>query len=68
MPALAFMGSVQYGNTFALIGGYFSGQLTDTVYLYNPLTEQFDMLDERLTVAKSEVTTFLVSEDIFPEC
>ncbi len=65
---LAYVGSVQYENTFAIIGGYHASMYTDTIYLYNPATEQFDLLEERLSRPKSYVTTFLVSEDTFAEC
>ncbi len=62
------MGSVQYDATFAIMGGYYDGEFKDAVFLYNTTSGQFDLLDERLSKPKDEVTTFLVSEDIFPEC
>ncbi len=62
------MVSVQYGNTFAIVGGYHNGAEKDTVYLYNPETEVFDLLEARLSRPKMYATAFLVSEDIFPGC
>ena len=65
---LGYMGSVQYGDTFAIVGGASDGLHRDTVYLYNPATEEFDLLDERLSVGKTYTTAFIVSKGIFPEC
>ena len=61
------MGSVQYGNTFALVGGFYSGY-KDTTYVYNPTSGLFDLLEDRLSSPRVYVTAFLVNEDIFPEC
>ena len=53
------------------MGGWDSsvrGVRQNTVYLYNATTEEFDLLDERLSVAKDSMAAILVGEDLFPEC
>ncbi len=44
------------------------GSFVDTVALYDPNSESFVVLDERLSETKSSVTAFAVSKDIFPSC
>ena len=56
--------SVQYGDTFALVGGLGS----DRVLPYDPVQEGWTPVDGLLSEQKSEPIAFLVSEDIFPEC
>ncbi len=70
MPeALYHVGSVQYGDTFAIVGGQkVTLGYSDAVYLYNTATEEFDLLDERLSEPKGYVTTIIVNKEIFPEC
>ncbi len=63
--------SVQYGDTFAIIGGY--GYLPnphqhDTVYVYEPATDSWRLIPKRLTQKKWSMGAFTVDKSIFPEC
>ncbi len=62
------METIQYEDTFALVGGQFASIYEDVIYVYNPETDQFDLLDERLATGRSQAAAFLVNEEIFPRC
>ena len=58
-----------YRNSFAIIGGDSTGfSNVDTVALYEPSSESFVVLNERLSETKDDVAAFAVSKDIFPPC
>ena len=59
--------SVQYGNTFALVGGYY-GAYYDTIQVFDPDTLTFTLLDERLTVGRRSAAAILVNKEMFPDC
>ncbi len=59
---------VPYGNSFAIVGGTDGSGDTDTIALYDPETETFPILEERLSERKNYVTAFSVSEKTFPPC
>ncbi len=60
---LAYASSVQYGNTFALVGGG-----SDQVHLYDAENEAWIVVGERIKDPLVDTTGILVSEDLFPEC
>ena len=59
--------SVQYGETFALIGGNFASNWTNAVQLFDPETMTFTLLDETLSEPRRAVAAMLVDESK-PEC
>ena len=61
---MRYTADVQYGNTFALVGG----EVVDSIYLFNPDELSWSLVDDRLSVAREDVVPILVSEDIFPAC
>ncbi len=68
---MAYTGSVQYGDTVALTGGYDnSGNQLNTVIVYDHEAGSWISLDadNSLGVPRSWVTSFLVDQNIFPEC
>ncbi len=62
------MRKVQWGNTFALVGGWDGNDWYDTVYLFDPAAKDWVLLEEQLSRPRGFVTAFLVDENIFPEC
>ena len=63
LPAPSSLGNtLQYGETFLSVGG------SDTVYKYEPGTESWTPMTEKLDGAKYGVAPFLVHPGEFPEC
>ena len=60
---LSYVSSVQYGNTFALIGGG-----SDKVFVYDAENEAWIVVDDTISQPKVETTAFLVDGNLFPEC
>ena len=60
--------SVQYKDTFLLVGGKTSGADLDTIYMYEPDTDTWRELEERLPEAKNDPVAMTVSRSMFTEC
>ena len=62
--------SVQYGATFALVGGSRTGSTgyKDTIQIFNPDDLTFSLVEDTLTVPRRGSAVILVNEDLFPEC
>ena len=60
--------SVQYKDTFLLVGGKTGGADLDTTYMYEPDTDSWRELEERLPEAKNDPVAMIVSRSMFTEC
>ena len=60
--------SVQYKDTFLLVGGKTGGADLDTTYMYEPETDSWRELEERLPEAKNDPVAMIVSRSMFTEC
>ena len=60
----AGMSSVQYRNTFLLVGGYNSKHHLDTIYQYNQSSETWILRPERLSRAKDWMGAALVGSPV----
>ncbi len=49
---IAYMSSVQYEDTFLLVGGEISGPYPDAIYQYNQTLETWIIREERLSTPK----------------
>ncbi len=56
-----------YKGSFAIIGGRCNDQV-DAVAWYDPATETFVKLEERLSREKVLVAAFSVNHNMFPPC
>ena len=63
-----YAGSVQYGNTMALIGGQDGENRTEAVYLFNPDAMSWVPGEESLSMTRDSMIAILVDENIFPDC
>ncbi len=61
---LWFPSSVQYGDTFALVGG----EASDQILVFDPDQESWITVDDTLSGAKYHAAAFLVDQDLFPDC
>ena len=60
---------VQYGRTFLAIGGRVDGPMDiDTIYKFDPATEDWVLMPERMGKPKHGVAAFLVEPEEFPSC
>ncbi len=66
-PIYASM-SVPYGNTFALVGGWNGTSSTDTVYLYEPGSDTWTLVNDRIAVPIHHHAAFPVRQESFPKC
>ena len=61
--------SVQYMDTFVVVGGYSDGTGNlDTILKYNTNNDTWSELPEKLKKARSDHTAIMVDRSIFPEC
>ena len=61
--------SVPYRDSFLIVGGnsYDVGDYLDTVYYYNPTFDQWDLLDQRMSLPQERLAAFLVPDD-YADC
>ena len=60
---------VQYGDTFIVVGGAVGAlEETEHVYRFEPDTEGWTLMPERLPGPMKHVGAFVVSPEEFPEC
>ena len=58
---------MQYGDSFLVIGGLLSNtETSDKIYRYNTVTDEWDVLDARLSVPRAYIQGFLVPDDYLP--
>ncbi len=64
------MASVPYKDSFLLVGGYGSSEFKDSIYEFDPKTEQFRPVVGRvnLQTARRDHAALMVDVDSFPEC
>ncbi len=62
------MASVQYGDSFLLVGGYETGEYLDSVYLWDHSRQDFVLLAEGLVEGRQGVAAFTVAGEVFPTC
>ncbi len=62
--------AVPYGNSFLLVGGLerHGGPAVDAVYKFDPETENWILMPQRLNRPKHAVGAVLVRPDEFPAC
>ena len=60
--------SVQYKDTFLLVGGKTTAADLDSIYMYEPDTDTWKQLEERLPEAKNDAVAMSVSPSMFTEC
>ena len=60
--------SVQYKDTFLLVGGKTTNADLDAIFMYEPDTDTWVELEERLPEAKNDVVAVTVSRSMFAEC
>ena len=56
--------SVPYKDSFLIPGGNSSSELMDTILFYNTEFDQWEVLDQRLNVARDRFPAFLVPDEI----
>ncbi len=61
---LSRMSSVQYEDTFLLVGGHNGGQYLDTIYQYNQSSETWILRPERLSAPKCEFGAVLAGPPV----
>ena len=71
LPKEIYQGaSVPYQDSFLIVGGYnqeIEDDYLDSIYYYNPITDNWDEFDEKLTYKRRYFTAFLVP-DSFANC
>ncbi len=61
--------SVQYGDTFLVVGGQISASAElDTVYMYNPATEGWTLMPNRMRKSKHGVAAMIMKPGDFQPC
>ena len=69
MPfGMAYMESVPYGDTFAIVGGRVSSSYFREIFIYDPVTPGWTEVVLRLSEEKGGVAAFPVKKAIFPPC
>lgn len=62
---IALTTSVEYGDTFLLVGGFEDGPTElDTIYEYDSANERWKLRPERLSEGKDTVVAFIVDDAI----
>ncbi len=70
MPSdIAFGASVPFEDSFLIVGGYSyaTAQELDTIYYYNPNTNEWELLSQHLKEMRRKFTAFMVP-DTFGNC
>ena len=62
-----FGAAVPYGSTFLLVGGGPSSY-RDAIHKYIPSNDEWEVMPERLSIAKETRAAMLVHLDMFPSC
>ncbi len=65
--AITYSASVQYEDTFLLLGGYDSGLYLDTIYQYNQTLETWILRPETLSTPKYSMAAIFASPPV-AEC
>ena len=57
---LEFGASVSYGNTFLIVGGYITNVYEDTIVSFNILTEDWEILPQRMKNGRRDFAAFMI--------